>query len=100
MKSSMELLQKALNLKTVSEWGRVFKIDPSAITNARRNGRLSPALAGNFAIELGEEPGEWIAIAVLEGERKSPLTERLRASMFGGNGGIRTLDEALHPILP
>ena len=79
MKNSIELLQRALEIKTVSEWGRIFNIAPSAITNARRSGRLSPALAGNFAMELGEEPRDWVMIAALEAERESPLTERLRA---------------------
>ena len=79
MNSSMELLEKALEVKTVSEWGRLFNIVPSTITNARARGRLGAALAGNFAIELGEPPEKWMAIAALEAETKSPLTERLRA---------------------
>lgn len=33
------------------------------------------------------------------GQNKKP-PELLQGAGFGGNGGIRTLDEALHPILP
>jgi hypothetical protein len=28
------------------------------------------------------------------------IPEEFKKLMLGGNGGIRTLDEALHPILP
>lgn len=76
---SIELLNEALKTKTVSEWARRLNIVPSTITNARRKGQLSPALAGNFAMELGESPERWIAIAAMEAEKESPLTERLRA---------------------
>ena len=79
MRKSIELLQEALEKKTVSEWARTLKIVPSTLTNARRKGQLSPALAGNLAIELGEPTERWIAIAALEAEKESPLTERLRA---------------------
>jgi hypothetical protein len=79
MQNSMELLEKALEKKTASEWARMFNIVPSTITNAKVRGRLGAALAGNFAMELGEPPERWIAIAALEAETKSPLTERLRA---------------------
>jgi hypothetical protein len=32
--------------------------------------------------------------------KKAVGSQRLFSFGFGGNGGIRTLDEALHPILP
>lgn len=40
-------------------------------------------------------------IAEIEREKKPTLsTVWERVGVIGGNGGIRTLDEALHPILP
>jgi hypothetical protein len=41
-------------------------------------------------------------IAVIQrtaAQKKKPMFPWV-FSFFGGNGGIRTLDEALHPILP
>jgi hypothetical protein len=34
------------------------------------------------------------------GPKKKPLIDNGFLGFAGGNGGIRTLDEALHPILP
>lgn len=78
MLTSIELLQKALEQKTLSAWARTFNVVPSTFTNAKRAGRLSPALAGNLAIELGESPEHWIAIAAIEAEKESPLLQRLK----------------------
>jgi hypothetical protein len=40
-------------------------------------------------------------IAEIEGEKKPTLSRIWKSvGVLGGNGGIRTLDEALHPILP
>ncbi|WP_187265756.1 hypothetical protein [Ottowia flava] len=44
-----------------------------SVAQAKKRGRLSPVLAGTIAIELGEEPQRWIAIAALEAEKESPL---------------------------
>lgn len=79
MSQSIELLDRALKTKTISDWARTFNVVPSTLTNARRAGRLSPALAGNFAIELGESAEHWIAIAAIEAEKKTPLLERLQS---------------------
>ncbi len=78
MNKSIDLLQKALEKQTLSAWARAFNVVPSTFTNAKRAGRLSPALAGNLAIELGESPEHWIAIAAIEAEKESPLLQRLR----------------------
>jgi hypothetical protein len=80
MTQTIELLDKALAQKTASEWARVFNVSPSAITNARARGRLSPTLAGNLAIELGEDPGHWVEVAALEAEPDSTLLQRLKKS--------------------
>ncbi len=80
MQSTMQLLDKALSFKKAARWCEELDIDSSVISQARKRGNLSPALAGNFAIELGEEPEHWIAIAAIEAERDSPLLARLRKS--------------------
>ena len=52
-----------------------------------------------FALEAGLPVLE--TIAEIEREKKPTLsTVWERVGVLGGNGGIRTLDEALHPILP
>jgi hypothetical protein len=77
MKSTLDLLSKALKTHTASDWARTFEISPSAITNARQRGRLSPVMAGNFAIKLGEDATQWIAIAALEAEPESDYKRAL-----------------------
>lgn len=78
MTNTLELLDKALAIKSASAWARTFNIVPGAIANARTRGRLSPVLAGNLAIELGESPEHWIAIAAIEQEKETPLLQRLK----------------------
>lgn len=78
MAATMELLAKALATKRASHWCNDFGIDRSVITQAKKRGNLSPALAGNFAIELGESPEHWMAVAAMEAERDSPLLQRLK----------------------
>ena len=46
---------------------------------AQKRGRLSPVLAGHFAMKLGENPEHWIAVAALEAEPESSLLEELKA---------------------
>lgn len=77
MQNTIDLLQRALEIRTVSDWARMFNIVPSTITNARRAGRVSPALAGNFAMELGEDPAQWMIAAMMENEREALLIDRL-----------------------
>lgn len=78
MKNTMALLEKALNKKTASAWARDLNITPGALTNAKQRGRLSPTLAGNLAINLGENAEHWIAIAAIEAEPASEQLERLK----------------------
>ncbi|MDT7518130.1 hypothetical protein RAE19_05180 [Rhodoferax sp. TBRC 17660] len=80
MPKTIELLNKALAIKSASEWARLFNIVPSTITNARTKGKLSPAIAGNFAIELGEDPTQWMIAAMMENEREALLIDRLCAA--------------------
>ncbi len=78
MPQTMDLLQKALVVKNAAAWSREFNITPGALSHAIKQGRLSPVLAGNFAIELGEEPEPWMAIAAMEAEKESELLARLK----------------------
>lgn len=80
MQNTMELLNKALNFQKAARWCESLNLDPSVISQARKRGNLSPALAGNIAMELGEDAEHWIAIAAIEGEKKSPLLDRLKKS--------------------
>lgn len=80
MPNTMELLDKALATKRASHWCREMNLTDAALTNARKRGRLSPTLAGNFAMKLGENPEQWIAIAALEAEPESTLLEQLKAN--------------------
>ena len=66
MTATIELLNKALERQHASAWARTFNIDRSTFSQAKKQGRLSPLLAGNIAMELGEDPEHWIAIAALE----------------------------------
>ncbi len=77
MKSTMELFEKALAKQHASAWARTFNITPEAFSMAKKQGRLSPVLAGNLAIELGEDPVEWIAVAAIEGSKESEQLTRL-----------------------
>lgn len=78
MNTTAELLRKALEKRRPSEWAELYKITRSTFTNAKNIGRLSPLLAGNLAIDLGENPAEWMAVAALEAERDSPLKKLLK----------------------
>jgi hypothetical protein len=78
MPQTMDLLQKALGVQNAAAWSREFNITPGALSHAIKQGRLSPVLAGNFAIELGEEPEPWMAIAAMEAEKESELLARLK----------------------
>lgn len=77
MQSTMQLLEKALSIKTAAGWADQLNITRQTFTNAKKVQHLSPALAGNLAIELGEPPEHWIAIAAIEAEKESPLLRRL-----------------------
>ncbi len=102
MQSTMNLLARALDSGSVPEWTSKLGLSKQALYNAKERGHLSPAIAGALAEELGENVDQWIVVAALESERDSACKTRMlkRMKRTGGNGGIRTLDGALHPILP
>jgi hypothetical protein len=60
----------------------------------------SDALAEFFPVVVVCQLGNHDDGASLTEPKKKPLQERFLLFRLGGNGGIRTLDEALHPILP
>jgi len=78
MSTTIELLQKALEAKHAAAWAKDLNITRQTFSMAKKQGRLSPVLAGNIAIELGEDPIQWIAVAALEAERETEQLARLK----------------------
>ena len=81
MQTTMELFDKAMNVKHAAAWARDLNITRQTFSMAKKQGRLSPVLAGNFAMELGEDPVHWVAVAALEAEKESPLLARLEGTV-------------------
>lgn len=79
MPNTMELLSQALQKQRAAAWAKELNVTEAAISVAKKRGRLSPVLAGHFAMKLGENPEHWIAIAALEAEPESELLTRLLA---------------------
>lgn len=77
MRTTAELLTKALDLKKAAAWCRELNLTEGALSHAKKKGRLSPSVAGFLAIEIGEDPILWAAIAATEAEPPGPLKERL-----------------------
>lgn len=77
MQRTMQLWEKALKKQHAAAWARDLNMTPAALSTAKRTGRLSPVLAGNVAMELGEDPVTWIAVAALEAEKDSEQLARL-----------------------
>ena len=81
MQTTMDLWAKATAMQNPAQWAKHFNVTPEAFYIAKRKGRLSPILAGNLAIELGESPEHWIAVAALEAEKESPLVAELQRAV-------------------
>ena len=79
MGTTIELFEKALEKQSAAAWARQFNLDRSTFSHVKKQGRLSPVLAGNFAIELGENPEHWISVAALEAADDTELLARLKA---------------------
>lgn len=77
MKSTIELLDKALTQHATPYWTSRLELARTTLHTARVRGHLSPAIAGALAEELGESPEEWIVIAALESERDSACKGRM-----------------------
>lgn len=80
MQTTMNLLDKAIRIQRAAAWARDLNITEGAISVAKKRGRLSPTLAGNLAMKLGESPEKWICIAAMEAEPESTLLETLKAT--------------------
>lgn len=74
---TMDLLDMALNQATAYEWQRRLGLSEQTLYVCKNRGRLSPAIAGALAEQLGENVDQWIVIAALEGERESACKERM-----------------------
>ncbi|WP_343593518.1 hypothetical protein [Paracidovorax wautersii] len=77
MPNTMELLDRALAVKSAADWHRQLHLSRNALHSARQRGNLSPAIAGAIAEELGQDPKEWIVVAALESERDSACKTRM-----------------------
>lgn len=91
MKSTMDLLDAALQKHNATEWALKLKLSPNALRAAKHRGNLSPALAGALAEELGEPVEKWIVIAALESERESACKTRMVRKFLTGAALAGTL---------
>lgn len=85
MKTTMNLLEEALNKHPAAYWHDKLNLSRNALHSAKHRGNLSPAIAGALAEELGEPVEKWIVIAALESERESACkTRMMRKFLVGG----------------
>lgn len=77
MRTTMELLDKALQTEPAPFWHRELSLARSTLHTARSRGHLSPAIAGALAEKLGENVDQWIVIAAMESEKDSACKERM-----------------------
>jgi len=77
MPSTIDLLNKALQKRTAAQWCRHMNLARTTLSVAKVRGRLSPTLAGNLAMEIGQNPIYWAAVAAAEAEPPGPLREKL-----------------------
>lgn len=59
-------------------WARDVNITPEALSMAKIQGRLSTVLSRNLAIELGDDPVHWTAVAAIEATRESEQFGRFK----------------------
>lgn len=81
MPHTIDLLQKALEMRKASQWCERFNITKGTIFQAKKRGSLSPTLAGAFAMEIGADPIFWTTVAAAEAEPPGPLRDRLERSL-------------------
>lgn len=84
MQTTLQLLAKAEEVKDLSAWADTLGLTKRALYTAKYRGSLSPAVAGALAEELGEEPGPWMVVAALEGERDSACKTRMVRKFLTG----------------
>lgn len=83
MKTSLDLLERALSLHPSPYWTDRLRLHRNALHSARQRGNLSPAIAGALAEEMGEDPQPWIVLAALESERESACKTRMVRRFIG-----------------
>lgn len=77
MAETMKLLEKALLLKSSSDWARDLQLHRNAIASAKQRGHLSPSIAGAIAESLGLDAIKWVAVAALESDKDSACKARM-----------------------
>ena len=85
MKSTADLLKKALSKEEMPYWTKKLGLARQTLHTAKVRGRLSPAIAGALAEELGEDAAAWMVIAALEGERESACKTRMIKKFIAGS---------------
>lgn len=88
MPNTMELLNRALEVKRAARWCEEMHLDPSAISQARKRGKLSPTIAAHMAIELGEDGLRWAGIAGIENDNHSPEIKTRLLAQFETSGAL------------
>ncbi|GLS16568.1 hypothetical protein [Hydrogenophaga electricum] len=81
MPTTMDLWAKAQKLHKKAEWARVLGIHVSTWTNVEKKGHVPPVVAAGLALEMGEDPKEWITIAALEAAPETSLKAKLYRSL-------------------
>ncbi|WP_284335828.1 hypothetical protein [Comamonas sp. NoAH] len=84
MQTTMDLLDKALELHPAPYWHKKLGLTRTVLHTAKFRGNLSPAIAGALAEELGEAAEKWIVIAALESERESACKSRMVRKFITG----------------
>ena len=82
MSQTLVLMEKALKEKRAAAWCRELAIEKSTFSQAKKKGRLSPALAGCLASKLGENRDHWIAVAAIETEPESAMKEIMMKALL------------------
>jgi len=82
MNTTKELLDRALKMQPAKQWCERYEISTGYLSDSKKRGHLSPTLAGNFAMDLGEDAKHWVVIAALETERDKPMNKRLRERLL------------------
>ncbi|BEP95675.1 hypothetical protein GmRootA79_40590 [Acidovorax sp. A79] len=77
MQTTMNLLAKALEIKSIPEWTADLGLSDKALYNSQYRQHLSPAIAGTMAERIGEDVDKWIVIAALESEKDSACKQRM-----------------------
>ncbi len=81
MQTTLDLLEKATQVKSIPEWTEALGLSKKALYTARDRGHLPPVTAGLLALELHEDADKWMRTAVIEGEKDSPAKELLKRKL-------------------